>query len=201
MTKAETIFKKIIKDNFHHTLKPLGFKKKGNNFYLQGSDLGQIINIQKSIYGDKTHISFTINTGIFIPEYFLAYYTYTTEIPEYPTEPICAVRQRIGELRGEKDKWYEIDGDTDEQTLLAQIQEDLNDFILPYFAKTSTRALLIQILDTLQFHLPILGKLMLYGGLKDMERARKEYQAVLQKNSDSNIISRAKELAIKYGIL
>ena len=197
-TRAESIFDKVIKDCFHKTLKPLGFKKKGNNFYLPLSGLGQIINIQKSMYGTKTEISFTINTGIFIPEYFLAAYTYETEIPDYPTEPSCAVRQRIGQLRGENDKWYEINENTNEQTLLAQMQENLDDFILPYFAKTSTRELFIQALDILPLTLPILGKLMLYGVLKEFEKARQEYEIVIQENNSVRVLNDAKELMNRY---
>lgn len=63
-TAAETIFDRIIKEGFQEYLKPLGFKKKGNNFYLQLPDVGQIINIQKSMYYSKSQIEFTINTGI-----------------------------------------------------------------------------------------------------------------------------------------
>jgi hypothetical protein len=199
-TKAEYIFDKVIKDCFHKTLKPLGFKKKGNNFYLPLPELGQIINVQKSSYGSKTNISFTINTGIFIPEYFLAVYAYENEIPDYPIEPVCAVRQRIGELRGENDKWYEINDNTNEQVLLAQMQENLDQFILPYFAKLSTRALLIQALDASQLPLPILGKLMLYGELKEFEKAKQEYALVTASTRNIRVLTDAKELMAKYGL-
>lgn len=71
-TLTEKKFDRVIKEGFHEVLKPLGFKKKANNFYLQRQDLGQIINIQKSGYFSKDHISFTINTGLFLPEYWRA---------------------------------------------------------------------------------------------------------------------------------
>ena len=62
-TITEQNFDVIIKDCFQAILKPLGFKKKGNNFYRQLQDLGQIINIQKSSFYSKDHILFTINIG------------------------------------------------------------------------------------------------------------------------------------------
>jgi hypothetical protein len=68
-TISELKFDKIIKDGFHEILKPLGFKKKANNFYLKLDTLGQIINVQKSAWGNKNNIDFTINTGIFVPKY------------------------------------------------------------------------------------------------------------------------------------
>lgn len=199
-TKAESIFDKVLKDCFHKTLKPLGFKKKESNFYLQLSELGQIINVQKSSHGSKTNISFTINTGIFIPEYFLAAYSYATEVPNYPTEPICAVRQRIGELMGKNDLWYEINNNTSELDLLAQIQENLDQYILPYFAKLSTRELFIQALDASLLPLPILGKLMLYGELNEFEKARQEYALVTAGTRNIRVLTDAKELMAKYGL-
>ena len=71
---TETKFDKIVKLSFHETLKPLGFKKKGNNFYSQKNGIGHIINLQKNYYYSKDHIHFTINTGVFLPEYWLAVY-------------------------------------------------------------------------------------------------------------------------------
>ena len=47
-TISEIKFDKVIKDGFHEILKPLGFKKKANNFYLKLDTIGQIINVQKS---------------------------------------------------------------------------------------------------------------------------------------------------------
>lgn len=199
-TRAEAIFDKVIKDCFHKTLKPLGFKKKGNNFYLPLSGLGQIINIQKSSYGSKTDISFTINTGIFIPEYFLAYYTYTTEIPDYPREPVCVVRQRIGRLKGENDIWYEINDGTNEQILLAQMQENLDVFILPYFAKTATRELFIQALATRKLPMTHLGPLHLYIVLKEFEKAKQEYEFVKSNTSNFRMLHDAKNLMVRYGL-
>jgi len=46
-------FDKIIKESFIEILKPLGFKKKANNFYLQLEKIGHIINIQKSCYSTR----------------------------------------------------------------------------------------------------------------------------------------------------
>jgi len=65
----------------------LAFKKKGNNFYLQLDNIGQIVNVQKSMWGNKSKIDFTLNIGIFVPEYRRAYYKFDKPTPNYPTEP------------------------------------------------------------------------------------------------------------------
>ncbi|WP_376785440.1 DUF4304 domain-containing protein [Sphingobacterium multivorum] len=46
-------FDRIIKESFIEILKPLGFKKKTNNFYLQLEKIGHIINVQKSYYSTR----------------------------------------------------------------------------------------------------------------------------------------------------
>ena len=69
-TKAEMKFDRLMKEGFHDLLKPLGFKKKASNFYLQTQDLGHIINIQKSSFYSKEKIHFAINIGIFLPQYW-----------------------------------------------------------------------------------------------------------------------------------
>lgn len=68
-TIAEQKFDSIINDSFKALINPLGFKKKGNNFYRQLPEFGQIVNVQKSMFYSKENIHFTINTGLFIPEY------------------------------------------------------------------------------------------------------------------------------------
>ena len=196
--KAESIFDEMIKGCFHEKLKPLGFKKKASNFYLKLDDIGQIINIQKSSYGSKTDISFTINTGIFIPEYFLAYYTFASEVPDYPIEPACAIRQRIGQLRSENDLWYTINDKTNQHSLMNQMHENLNHYILPYFSKIATREQVVSALDTLKIIVPPLGKLMIYGELKEFELAKKEYEAIIKSTRNIRILNDAKELMVKY---
>ena len=52
-TVSQIKFDSVIKEGFQELLKPLGFKKKANNFYLQLDSLGQIINVQKSRWGTR----------------------------------------------------------------------------------------------------------------------------------------------------
>ncbi|MEO3404945.1 DUF4304 domain-containing protein [Mucilaginibacter sp. CAU 1740] len=47
-TTAEVKLEKVIKEGFQKQLKPLGFKKKGIDFYLRQEHIGQIISEQKS---------------------------------------------------------------------------------------------------------------------------------------------------------
>lgn len=72
-TLAEEKFKRVVKEIYHNSLKPLGYLKKANNFYLPG-EVGKIINLQKSTFYSADYIKFTVNVGVFSPLYWSAYY-------------------------------------------------------------------------------------------------------------------------------
>lgn len=61
----ENIFKDIMK-SVYAELKPLGYKKDGQNFRLfQEDGLCKIINFQRDRWNTKESIAFTMNTGIY----------------------------------------------------------------------------------------------------------------------------------------
>lgn len=200
-TASEIKFDKIIKEGFHEILKPLGFKKKASNFYLKLDTIGQIINVQKSIYGNKDSISFTINTGIFVPEYWLAFYNYSDKgPPEYPTEPECLIRKRIGKLRNQNDTWYDIKEGTDEQQLITEMRKNLIEYILPYFNRLNSTEKLLQELDKADIMLAPLGKLIIYGEFKQLDKAKREYERLLSNKINPHFLLTLKEYGHKYGL-
>ena len=200
-TISEIKFDKIIKDGFHEILKPLGFKKKANNFYLKLDNIGQIINVQKSAFGNKDSISFTINTGIFVPEYWLAFYDYSDKgLPDYPTEPECLIRKRIGDLRNQHDTWYDIKERTDEQQLIDEMKKNLTNFILPYFDRLNSTEKMLQELDKADMMMTPLGKLIIYGELKQFDKAKREYEGLLNNKTNPYFLMTVKEYGQKYGL-
>jgi len=202
-TFTEQNFDTIIKDCFQAILKPLGFKKKGNNFYRQLQDLGQIINVQKSSFYSKDHISFTINTGLFIPEYWLTFYTYHNGIiPDYPTESICAIRQRIGRLKYNIDKWFDIDTSTDLAALKTETIDNILNYIVPYFEKAKTKADVIQLLQDENTPLDKFGRLIILGEYNQIEKAQAEYNRLKQdKYTFTNMKSTLFEYRDKYKLV
>lgn len=196
-------FDSIIKESFHATLKPLGFKKKGNNFYSQKDGLGHIINLQKSSYYSKDHIHFTINTPVFLPEYWAIYYSASHKpLPDYPTEPECILRTRIGKLRNEKDKWYDITPDTPEVNMVDEMKRELNDYILPHFERLSSKDMLIVHLDSEANHAAPLEKLIVFGELGQKEKAQKEFGRLLSESTrNPGFQDTLKEYAKKYGLV
>lgn len=181
-------------------MKPLGFKKKANNFYLSLDTIGQIINVQKSRWGNKDSISFTINAGIFVPEYWLTFYN--KELPAYPNENQCLIRKRIGDLRDDQhDTWYDIKEGTDEQQLISEMRNNLTGFILPYFSRLSSTEKMLQELDSADVMMEPLDKLKLYGELGQFDKAKREYEQLLSNNSTHlPFLMRLKEYGHKYGL-
>jgi hypothetical protein len=200
---AETKFDKVVKDGFHATLKPLAFKKKGNNFYKQENGIGHIINLQKSSYYSKDHIHFTINTAIFLPEYWRAFYNYFSKpVPDYPTEPQCILRQRIGALRNENDKWFDITSDTDEELMIQEMKTNLNQYILPHFAKVLSKEMLVDFLDSNATRVAPLEKLIVFGELGDKEKAKREFEKIATDTTRSpNFLGTVKDFGRKYGLI
>ncbi len=200
-TASELKFGKVIKEGFHEVLKPLGFKKKANNFYLKLNTIGQIINVQKSAFGNKDSISFTINTGIFVPEYWLAFYNYSDiGLPEYPTEPECLIRRRIGDLRDQQDTWYNIKDSTDELHLIDEMRNNLKIFILPYFERLDSSEKILQELDNVNMMITPLGKLIAYGEFKQFDKAKREYERLINNKINPHFLMTVKEYGKKYGI-
>ncbi len=203
-TISQIKFDRIIKNGFHEILKPLGFKKKANNFHLKLGNIGQIINVQKSQFGDKHSIRFTINTGIFVPEYWLAFYNYSNKgLPDYPKEPECLIRKRIGDLRNQHDTWYDIEEQTDEQQLINEMKKNLTNFILPYFDRLNSTEKMLQELDKLDksdMRMTPLGKLIVYGEFKHFDKAKREYEELMNDKPTPPFLITIREYGQKYGL-
>ncbi len=201
-SKAEEKFDKIVKEGFHATLKPLGFKKKGSNFYFYSNGIGQIINLQKSQFYSKSNIHFTINTAIFLPEFWSEFYNYFDKpIPGYPIESECILRLRIGQLRNENDVWHDIVETTEENDLIDEMKANLSRYILPHFAQIATKQMLIEFLDRQTMGATLLEKLIVFGELGDMERTRKEFHKLLNDSGNANYLGRIHEYGRKYGLI
>ena len=202
-TIAETKFDRVIKQSFYETLKPLGFKKKGNNFYVQKNGIGHIINIQKSSYYSKDNIHFTINTGVFLPEFWAAFYNYFEKpMPDYPTEPECILRRRIGALRNENDKWYDVRDDSDEDELIREMKVNLDKYILPHFGRLFSKHMLIDFLDQETQRIAPLEKLIVFGELGDKVKAKREFERLMEETTrNPAFLGTIKEYGNRYELM
>ncbi len=198
-TSSQIKFDRIIKEGFHEILKPLGFRKKANNFYMQLDSIGQIVNIQKSMFGNKDRIDFTINTGIFVPQYWLAYYNFhNKELPAYPTEPECLIRKRIGEIQNKHDIWYQVNKHTKEDELILIMKDNLTQFILPYFDSLNNIDEVVEYMENEKMSDTPLGKLIIYAELNLIDKAKQEYTKLLKTKVNKYFLETVKEYGKKY---
>ena len=133
-TKVQIQFGQLVSEVIWPEFKPRNYRKTGNNFWIYHSDgWGKVVNIQKSAYGDRNEISFTINTGLYLAK--------ADTIFDEPRaakflEPDCLVRNRIGRLNGSNhDLWYDLNELTPAHLIQQQVLDDVKGFVLPYLDK------------------------------------------------------------------
>ena len=183
-TDTQIKFDTIVKEGFTSLLKPLSFKKKALNYYRRLAEVGHIINIQKSSYGNRDHIRFRINIGIFEPKFWLGYYDFkhTGQVPDYPTEPDCLIRKTINDLQNRKDLWYEVNDVTDEQKLIKEVQKDIQNDILPFFNQLDSVQKIFLALEKDSNLLGITFDLLIfYGEYEQTDKAQAVYNQLLQR--------------------
>jgi len=188
-TDTQIKFDTIIKDGFTPLLKPLSFKKKALNYYRQLSEVGHIVNIQKDRYSHRNHIKFRINIGIFEPKFWAVRYDFkhTEQVPDYPTEPVCLIRN-------------EIHNYTDEQKLIKEIQEDIQQYILPFFDQLDSIEKILLVVEKDSNLLGITFDLLIfYAEHGQKEKAQTVYNQLLQKVNPL-AESTLEGLAKKYGL-
>lgn len=114
-------------------LKPMGFSKKGNSFYLEAGKNCGVLNFQKSLSTTKNKIKFTINYGI----YSGALKVFDNfDVKSRPTISVCHWKNRVGFLLPKKqDYWWVIDDSVPLSELLTEIKSVLIDLAIPEIRK------------------------------------------------------------------
>lgn len=140
-TSIQTQFDHFVSQQLWPAFKARGYRKTGNNFrYYEASGWGKILQLQKSQYGDRDHISFTINTGLYLPE---AERLWSGKAAgEKFVEPVCLFRQRLDALGGSQ-QWYDLNEHAD-SGLLTHVQEQVVRYVLPYLDRITDRDTILQ---------------------------------------------------------
>lgn len=133
----------FVFDKIADFLKENDFKKHGNHFLKRNDEIGYCLNIQNDKWKNAEEIRFTLNLGVFTDSFWLENYDYKCSgiVPSFPKEYDCAIRKRIGELLPiNEDKWYCITSDTDVMKLWDDIEHDLTEYAIPFFARNKTES-------------------------------------------------------------
>lgn len=136
-TEIEEKFNYLVTKVIWPYFKSLGYKKSGNNFRFYNEEgWGKIVNFQKSISYSKQHIHFTLNIGLFLDDSYL----YFGRSPGNKfTEYECVIKNRIGQLIGLGDTWYDLTSKTDTDGFNQEIRSIFNEYIIPYLSKYNSK--------------------------------------------------------------
>jgi hypothetical protein len=143
-TAVQMQFDDLIRRVLWPPFKARGYQKTGNNFrWYDPAGWGKIVNVQKSQYSGRDNISFTLNTGLYLPEAERLWTSRTTN--ERFLEPDCLIRKRISHLKKPgADVWYDVTNDTVPQRLAQEVTQDLTTHLLPYLDRVSSREAILQ---------------------------------------------------------
>ena len=127
----------IAKITVQPLLKGAGFKNKRLQWNRQRNEFIDVLNIQEDKYNFPGFERFTVNIGIFIPEF----YELIWQEPHsgFAQEPDCPVRLRIGELvqstngRHPLDLWWKLENSSDVNSVSSEIATMIKLKILPFF--------------------------------------------------------------------
>lgn len=102
---------------------PSGYEGTGRTWKLITDSFARLINLQTYSKDDLSHLSFTINIGVFFPELWMARNDRLHEPPLLASH--CSPFERVGHLFFGRDKWWSVDRASD----LSALQEELNDVL------------------------------------------------------------------------
>lgn len=143
-TDVQIRFDQLVTKVLWPAFKARGYQKTGNNFrYYDPLGWGKIVNVQKSAFGDRHAIRFTVNTGLYLAE---ADRQWTGRIAaDRFLEPDCLLRARVGGLSGSgQDVWYELTEQTVPEALYRQVERDVITYVLPYLDRMVSVDAIIQ---------------------------------------------------------
>ena len=127
---------KMLVNRIFDYLKESGLPFKKNGFNLRWIDetsipkIAKVVNFQRSVFGTKECISFTINLGVLM---------------EYGDQPIspnikeweCPIRKRPASWTEKYpcDKWWDVTATTDLEALYQELRLLTTESIIPFFSK------------------------------------------------------------------
>ena len=127
----------IIANPIQPILKQAGFRKKGHLWNRYRERFVDVLDIQRAKVDVPGSEEFTINLGIFVPEFYEV--VWGEKIKGFAKEVDCAFRLRIGPLlqecaaREALDIWWNLESQKDVESAGEEISCALRDKVLPFF--------------------------------------------------------------------
>jgi len=118
-------------------LLPLGFKRKGNYWVVNGSDLSKMVNLQKSQFGSR----FYINYGFILNSVPLGRLMLHVFYGLYPLDSSAVARARLSDL-------LDLDVDLQDEERASELKQAMNATLVPTMTTIDTEDDILRELKT-----------------------------------------------------
>lgn len=126
MTRQDNPIHQVLKE----ILVPLGFSRKGDSWYHRSTEVVQVVNLQKSQYGNQYYL----NYGAWL---------LTLSDSAFPREEKCHVRLRIEDISDAEEQYknlLNLESDMGAEWRMASLREAFSSDLLPFIRRTGTIA-------------------------------------------------------------
>ena len=179
-----------IESAVYARIRPYGFKKHGRTLHrFVSGDISQVINFQSGVRGMQGFMC--VNVGIRIPECSERTFHPADDPKKYYHEYECTLRSRLGQVRGKKEKWYDLTKPVDKTVndILSQLEKT----VLPAFDIMKSREAILKYRKDhpwlYTFGSELLDECMIYGCNGELDRAKElfeeYYRSVLGQYKDA----------------
>jgi len=121
-------------------------------------------------------------------------------VPVFPSEPVCIIRQRIGQLIAAGDQWYNIAEETDAAEMTKLHRHHVKEIILPFFDTIDSNEDLISALKSPKYGTMPYARLIVLAELRRMDEAKAELDSLMAKALPPGQIRFIRELGAQYGL-
>lgn len=129
-------FDELVRAHVWPRLQQAGSRRSKASFHRPVGANWEVVNLQKSAYSDRSHISFTINIGVAVERLRSGVWDWGEG--KRPAVNRCRFERRIGRLLRGEDVWWDLTQDTDLGELGDALCETIERYALPWLRARST---------------------------------------------------------------
>ncbi|HEY8559553.1 MAG TPA: DUF4304 domain-containing protein [Pyrinomonadaceae bacterium] len=129
---ARDEIKNIVDSTLRPILKRLGYRKKGNTWNLRDGELIKVVNVQFSSGNTSRQAKFTVNLGVYNPDFRRESLVAGKINEENVKEHECEIRERLGAISYGSDFWWTVYANEDNEKASEDLRTRFTDRGLPW---------------------------------------------------------------------
>jgi hypothetical protein len=138
---------KYINNHIYGILKPYGYKKNGNDFYIEKEKISCLINLSKARYVDPDEERFTITWCLSFP---MSQYFYNQKASIKPSSNTSTIGGDITKFQGSGNHWWTLRTSSSEKEInevLKEVEWYVTEYAVPFLAKLNILEDVIEMLE------------------------------------------------------